>query len=69
VAIIVGSTREGRFGGTVANWFAAQAGPRDDMVLDVIDLVDVDLPMVRPLVATPRRRPTSSGSVGRTPSS
>jgi NAD(P)H-dependent FMN reductase len=53
VAIIVGSTREGRFGGTVADWFVTQAGQRADMILDVIDLVDVDLPMVLPLVSAP----------------
>ena len=34
VAIITGSTREGRFGPVVAGWFAAQAGLRNDMVLD-----------------------------------
>jgi NAD(P)H-dependent FMN reductase len=31
VAIIIGSTREGRFGPTVARWFAEQAAPRDDL--------------------------------------
>lgn len=53
VAIIVGSTREGRFGGTVADWFVTQAGQRADMALDVIDLVDVDLPMVLPAESPP----------------
>lgn len=53
LAIIVGSTREGRVGGTVADWFVTQARQRGDMALDVIDLVDIDLPMALPLVATP----------------
>lgn len=48
VAIIVGSNREGRFGPTVARWFAGQAGQRHDLTLDVIDLADVDLPVAFP---------------------
>ncbi len=51
LAVIVGSTREGRFGPTVAQWFAGHAGQRADMDLDVIDLADLDLP-----AALPRRR-------------
>lgn len=42
------STRPGRIGGTVAEWFVGQAEQRDDMVLDVIDLVDVELPAILP---------------------
>lgn len=53
VAVIIGSTREGRFGGTVAAWFVDRARLRDDMVFDVIDLVDVELPMALPLVSAP----------------
>ena len=53
VAVIIGSTREGRFGGTVADWFVDRARLRDDMELDVIDLVDVELPMALPLVSAP----------------
>jgi len=48
VAVLIGSTREGRFGDTVAQWFLAQARERADMALDVIDLVDIDLPMAYP---------------------
>lgn len=48
LAVIVGSTREGRFGPTVARWFAAQAEQRDDMAVDLIDLADVGLPSVYP---------------------
>jgi len=48
VAVITGSTREGRFGPVVAHWFAAQAARRHDMELDVIDLAEFDLPLVLP---------------------
>jgi NAD(P)H-dependent FMN reductase len=44
LAVIIGSTREGRFGHVVANWFAAHAAMRPDMVVDVIDLAQLDLP-------------------------
>src|SRR6478736_2217180 len=48
VAIITGSTREGRFGHVPARWFAARAAQRDDMVIDDIDLAQIDLPFVLP---------------------
>ncbi|MEU4443876.1 NAD(P)H-dependent oxidoreductase [Actinosynnema sp. NPDC050801] len=44
VAIIVGSTRKGRFAPVVANWFADRAKQRDDLSVDVLDLDDLDLP-------------------------
>ncbi|MFC6084772.1 NADPH-dependent FMN reductase [Sphaerisporangium aureirubrum] len=44
VAVIIGSTRRGRFGPTVAGWFAGRAGRRGDMVVDVIDLAEAALP-------------------------
>jgi NAD(P)H-dependent FMN reductase len=46
VAVIIGSTREGRFGPVVARWLVDQAEQRDDLVIDVIDLVETDLPVV-----------------------
>lgn len=48
VAIIIGSTRDGRFGPTVARWFAEQAAQRDDLVVDLVDLVEMDLPAAYP---------------------
>lgn len=45
VAVIVGSVRTDRFGGVVANWFTEQVKQRPDMEVDVIDLVDVPLPV------------------------
>jgi NAD(P)H-dependent FMN reductase len=44
VGIIIGSTRVGRVGPTVAQWFARQAELRPDVELDVLDLLDLDLP-------------------------
>jgi NAD(P)H-dependent FMN reductase len=46
LTIIIGSNRQGRFAPTVANWFAGQAGRRDDMTVDVIDLAEARLPDV-----------------------
>jgi NAD(P)H-dependent FMN reductase len=48
IAVIIGSTREGRFCPTVAGWFVTQARGRSDMVIDVIDLAEVDLPSIYP---------------------
>ncbi|ADD39737.1 NADPH-dependent FMN reductase [Stackebrandtia nassauensis] len=45
LAVIIGSTRKGRFGPVPANWFADQARKHGDYNVDVIDLLDADLPM------------------------
>lgn len=50
IAVIIASTRQGRFGDTVAHWFIGQAQQRADLHLDVIDLCDVPL---RPVQQTP----------------
>jgi NAD(P)H-dependent FMN reductase len=44
IAIIIGSVREGRFGPTVANWFADFTRQHGDFEVDVVDLADYDLP-------------------------
>ena len=44
IAVLIGSTREGRFAPTVAGWFAEQARLRTDIEVDVIDLLDLELP-------------------------
>ncbi|MEV0973500.1 MULTISPECIES: NADPH-dependent FMN reductase [Microtetraspora] len=44
MAIIIGSTRKGRFGPTVAGWFAARARRRGDLDVDLVDLAEADLP-------------------------
>ncbi|MDP8930901.1 MAG: NAD(P)H-dependent oxidoreductase [Actinomycetota bacterium] len=46
VGVIVASTRPGRIGGAVAEWFMGQARQRTDMTFDVIDLIETDLPAV-----------------------
>lgn len=43
LAVIIGSTRIGRFGPTVATWFAAKARRRG-LRVDVIDLAEAGLP-------------------------
>ncbi|GAT68319.1 FMN reductase [Planomonospora sphaerica] len=44
VAVIIGSTRNGRFGPTVAGWFTARARRRGDLEVDLVDLVEAGLP-------------------------
>ncbi|GAA1242781.1 NAD(P)H-dependent oxidoreductase [Pseudonocardia aurantiaca] len=44
VTVVVGSTREGRFGTTVSDWFVQEARQHPDLAIDVLDLVDVALP-------------------------
>ncbi|MCN0177845.1 NADPH-dependent FMN reductase [Salinispora arenicola] len=53
VAVIIGSTRESRVGAAIGQWFAAQAGQRDDLELTVLDLLDFDFPARYPDRATP----------------
>ncbi len=46
LAVVVGSTREGRLGSVVARWFVEQAVARPDLVVDLVELADLDLPAV-----------------------
>ncbi|WP_067799522.1 NADPH-dependent FMN reductase [Actinomadura formosensis] len=46
MAVIIGSTREGRFGPTVADWFIGQARQRDDLIIDVVDVAEEPPPAV-----------------------
>lgn len=48
LAVIIGSTRRGRFGPTVADWFAQQAAKRADLDIDVVDLATANLPQTLP---------------------
>lgn len=48
VAVILGSVREGRQGAAVADWFLGEARALGGLDLDLIDLADVDLPLVMP---------------------
>jgi NAD(P)H-dependent FMN reductase len=53
VAVILGSTRDGRFGSVVANWLLTHFAVRDDMNADLIDLVETPLPTVFPVLGQP----------------
>ena len=44
IAVIVGSTRDGRYADVIANWFLARARRRDDIEIDLLDLADIELP-------------------------
>ncbi|MFG2554073.1 NADPH-dependent FMN reductase [Streptomyces sp. NPDC048581] len=48
VAVLVGSTREGRFGPVVTKWLSGHLKQRRDMRADVIDLAETPLPTVFP---------------------
>lgn len=62
VAVIVGSTRKGRFAPTAADWFASLARQRDDLEVDVIDLAYTGLPDV--LAADGDPRPPAVAQLG-----
>ena len=44
IGIILGSTRPGRNGAQVADWVLEQAGKRDGVVYELIDIADYNLP-------------------------
>lgn len=44
IGIIIGSTREGRFGDKPANWIHGIAGERTDLAFELIDLRDHPMP-------------------------
>jgi NAD(P)H-dependent FMN reductase len=54
VAVIIGSVRDGRMGAAIGRWFLTHARQRTDMDLDVIDLLDVELPAGHPEDPTPQ---------------
>jgi NAD(P)H-dependent FMN reductase len=53
LTIIIGSTREGRFGPRVAAWFAGLAREHPDLAVEVIDLAEADLPIALSREASP----------------
>ncbi|MER7889301.1 NAD(P)H-dependent oxidoreductase [Micromonospora sp. NPDC094482] len=52
LAVIIGSTREGRMGDRVAGWFVDQTTGRDDLAVTVVDLADYDFPASYPAEPT-----------------
>jgi NAD(P)H-dependent FMN reductase len=53
VAVIIGSTREGREGARIGRWFADRARLRDELDVTVVDLADFAFPSAYPGTATP----------------
>ncbi|WP_055564046.1 NADPH-dependent FMN reductase [Streptomyces atriruber] len=53
VAVVVGSTREGRFAPVVTRWIKGHLDQRDDMDVDVVDLAETPLPTVLPAFGGP----------------
>ena len=60
LAVIVGSTREGRYGPRVATWFHRQAQQRDDVRPDLVDLAETPLPVVQQAHPVPTGEYTSA---------
>ncbi|MFI5607958.1 NADPH-dependent FMN reductase [Amycolatopsis sp. NPDC051903] len=52
VAVVVGSTREGRVGGDVGGWFVRCAAARAGVVVDVVDLAEFAIPVCYPAAPT-----------------
>lgn len=45
IGIVIGSTREGRFGDKVADWIHGLASQRSDLEFEIVDLRDYPLPL------------------------
>ena len=45
IAVIIGSTRDARFGVRAADWLMQQVRQRDDMDFELVDIRDYDLPL------------------------
>ncbi|MEV4618538.1 NAD(P)H-dependent oxidoreductase [Asanoa sp. NPDC049573] len=54
LAVIIGSTREGRVGDRIARWFAGQASGRTDLSVVLVDLAEFAFPPGYPARATPQ---------------
>jgi NAD(P)H-dependent FMN reductase len=52
LAVIIGSTREGRMGAQVGRWFVEQARQRDEMMVTLVDLAAFDFPASYPAEPT-----------------
>jgi NAD(P)H-dependent FMN reductase len=48
VAVIVGSTREGRRGRVIADWLVRELAERTDLTIDLLDLAEIELPHAMP---------------------
>jgi NAD(P)H-dependent FMN reductase len=54
--VITGSTRDGRFGPTVARWFLGEAQVHPDFAVHAIDLAEIDLPLDLPREPSDQQR-------------
>jgi NAD(P)H-dependent FMN reductase len=60
LAVIIGSTREGRYGPRVARWFHHRALERADVEVDLVDLAETPLPVVQQAHPVPTGEYTSA---------
>jgi NAD(P)H-dependent FMN reductase len=56
LAVVTGSTREGRFGPTVARWFSAEAERHPSFTVADVDLAEIELPTALPRHRTDAQR-------------
>ena len=47
IAVIYGSSRPSKAGEAVANWFVGQVEPADGVEVEMIDLAELNLPMIK----------------------
>jgi NAD(P)H-dependent FMN reductase len=64
LAVIIGSTREGRIGDRIGRWFVAHARQREGLALTVLDLAGYDFPASMPAEPTSAMR-SFAGEVNR----
>lgn len=55
VAVIIGSTRQGRFGDKPARWIADRLAERSDITVELLDLRDFPLPFFDEAISPSRR--------------
>ncbi|WP_329118115.1 NADPH-dependent FMN reductase [Streptomyces sp. NBC_01465] len=53
IAVVLGSTREGRFGPVVSRWITDRLAEHEDLTVDVVDLAETPLPTVYPAFGQP----------------
>ncbi|RWD31626.1 MAG: NADPH-dependent oxidoreductase [Mesorhizobium sp.] len=53
LAVLIGSTREQRYGGKVGHWFAREARETGQFDVSVIDIAEIELPPLHPTEPTP----------------
>jgi NAD(P)H-dependent FMN reductase len=63
IQVILGSTRQGRFGGKVANWFMQHAAAYPDLSAELVDLADWPLPFFDAPVPPAMQEPQDARTV------